>query len=213
MTNMKCPKCGFEQEEAAECIRCGIVFAKFKDSEPPIQPKPSSSSPPPKAPDKETKRLRVGIVTVAAMCVFSFFAGMVSMQAMTDSLEKDKQPVQVKPVKVTKKTKTINPKPEKKKRAIRKTDWREREDTSMAYIMMEDFVKNRLKAPKTAEFPSVWSGRDKHVTYLGNQRYRIASYVDAQNSFGALIRNHFVGEIEQKSKDRWSLVSFNFIER
>jgi hypothetical protein len=25
-----CPKCGFEQEDAPECHRCGIIFAKFK---------------------------------------------------------------------------------------------------------------------------------------------------------------------------------------
>jgi len=30
---MKCPKCGFEQAEAAECARCGILFARFEQME------------------------------------------------------------------------------------------------------------------------------------------------------------------------------------
>lgn len=28
---MTCPNCGFEQEEANECLRCGVVVAKFRD--------------------------------------------------------------------------------------------------------------------------------------------------------------------------------------
>lgn len=27
---VSCPKCGFEQEGEVECVRCGIIFAKFK---------------------------------------------------------------------------------------------------------------------------------------------------------------------------------------
>jgi hypothetical protein len=30
MAVMKCPKCGFEQEAASECRRCGIVFARYR---------------------------------------------------------------------------------------------------------------------------------------------------------------------------------------
>jgi hypothetical protein len=30
---MKCPKCGFEQPVALECVRCGIVFSKFAKSQ------------------------------------------------------------------------------------------------------------------------------------------------------------------------------------
>ncbi len=30
-----CPKCGFEQDGGTECIRCGIIFAKYKPPPPP----------------------------------------------------------------------------------------------------------------------------------------------------------------------------------
>ena len=32
-TTLSCPKCGFEQDSEVECLRCGIIFAKYK---PPI---------------------------------------------------------------------------------------------------------------------------------------------------------------------------------
>lgn len=36
-TTVTCPKCAFEQEERAECLRCGIIFAKFKPTEGPAE--------------------------------------------------------------------------------------------------------------------------------------------------------------------------------
>jgi len=33
-TTIFCPKCGFEQEGEVECLRCGIIFAKYK---PPVE--------------------------------------------------------------------------------------------------------------------------------------------------------------------------------
>lgn len=36
-TTVTCPKCAFEQEEGAECLRCGIIFAKFKPTEAPAE--------------------------------------------------------------------------------------------------------------------------------------------------------------------------------
>ena len=32
-----CPKCGFEQAEGEECLRCGIIFRKYKPLSPPVQ--------------------------------------------------------------------------------------------------------------------------------------------------------------------------------
>jgi hypothetical protein len=91
--------------------------------------------------------------------------------------------------------------------------WREQDNSIMAYIMMEDFVKQQLKAPKSADFPGILDGRAEHVKYLGNQKYRIVSYVDAQNSFGASIRNNFIGEIEQTSEDHWKLIMLDIVPR
>ncbi|MBU4185805.1 MAG: hypothetical protein KKI12_10040 [Proteobacteria bacterium] len=90
--------------------------------------------------------------------------------------------------------------------------WKTEDNKSMAYIMMEDFVKRRLKSPSTAEFPGVFDGKLDHVTSLDGQKYRIVSYVDAQNSFGAQIRTRFIGEIQQVSDDQWQLISLNLLE-
>lgn len=92
-------------------------------------------------------------------------------------------------------------------------DWRSESNSGMAYIMMEDFVRDRLKAPRTAHFPGVFDNRDEHVTFLGSQKYRIVSYVDSENSFGAMIRTRFVGEIKQVEEDRWQLISLDFQDR
>lgn len=90
--------------------------------------------------------------------------------------------------------------------------WKTEDNKSMAYIMMEDFVKRRLKSPNTAEFPGVFDRRLDHVTSLSDHKYRIVSYVDAQNSFGVQIRTRFVGEIQQVSDDQWQLISLNLLE-
>ena len=39
-TAIPCPKCGFEQEEGPECLRCRIVFSKFKPPVPAVEEPP-----------------------------------------------------------------------------------------------------------------------------------------------------------------------------
>jgi len=45
------------------------------------------------------------------------------------------------------------------------------------------------------------------VTDLGNGRYRVQGWVDAQNSFGAMIRSNFVVELETSDGETWQCTS------
>lgn len=85
--------------------------------------------------------------------------------------------------------------------------WREMDASLEAAVMMGTFVKERLKAPSTADFKP---GYSDSVTRLEGQRYRVISWVDAQNSFGAKLRNHFIGEVEQVERGRWELITLEF---
>lgn len=89
--------------------------------------------------------------------------------------------------------------------------WKTHQSRNLSYTLMQDFVKDRLKSPRTAKFPNIFT-KDEHVNYLGNQKYEIDSYVDSENSFGAVIRTHFIGVIEQKDEDTWSLISLELFD-
>lgn len=63
-----------------------------------------------------------------------------------------------------------------------------------AYACAKEKVVSMLKAPSTADFP--WSSFVQDVEYVGlaESRYpqfRITSFVDAENSFGAMIRSNY----------------------
>ena len=69
----------------------------------------------------------------------------------------------------------------------------------LAYNYAESFVKKKLKSPSSAKFAGLFEKRD-HITKVGDRKYKIVSYVDSQNGFGAMIRSNwsctitFVGE-------------------
>ena len=63
-------------------------------------------------------------------------------------------------------------------------------------------VEEQLKSPSTADFPSV-----NHATITkSGASYTVSSYVDAENSFGAIIRTNFTVTIE-KSGDIYTITS------
>jgi hypothetical protein len=78
-----------------------------------------------------------------------------------------------------------------------------------AFVMCKEFVRDRLKAPRTAKFQSVTQA---DFDYKGGQTWRVSSWVDAENSFGAMIRTDFVCEIRYEGDDEWRLVDLELFE-
>lgn len=71
-----------------------------------------------------------------------------------------------------------------------------------AYLMSERFVKQQLRAPATAIFPSI---TEAAITYLGAGRFFIAAHVDAENGFGALIRSPFNVTLRYVGNETWEV--------
>lgn len=87
--------------------------------------------------------------------------------------------------------------------------WLKRDNSIMAYIMTESWVKENLVSPGSAEFPDSFTKR-QHTRRMTDQRYRIESYVDSQNQFGAMLRTYFTAEVQQVGESNWQLNSLEF---
>jgi hypothetical protein len=88
--------------------------------------------------------------------------------------------------------------------------WKTKDNKTMAYVMMQDFVKDRLRSPGSAKFE--WITEPACTIEKDGFEYRISSWVDSQNDFGALLRTRFSGVVRQVDKENWELVSLNFSE-
>lgn len=78
-----------------------------------------------------------------------------------------------------------------------------------AYVMSQVFVKKHLKAPSTADFASFSEAK---ILREPNNKFTVVSYVDAENSFGAKLRNHYRCELVYDGIDNWILVNFQMNE-
>jgi hypothetical protein len=68
------------------------------------------------------------------------------------------------------------------------------------HIQAQQFVSRALKAPSTAKFPAL----PYEAKSLGDGFYRVKSYVDSQNSFGAMIRSDWTVDMALV-EDHWFL--------
>ena len=73
--------------------------------------------------------------------------------------------------------------------------------SDVAEIMCQEFVKDRLKSPSSAEFSATTSG-------LGPQ-FVVTGTVDSQNSFGAMMQNRFSCTVTEDGDGGWSLVDLS----
>lgn len=74
-----------------------------------------------------------------------------------------------------------------------------------AVTACEGFMKQRLKAPATAKY-SGWL--DSSTTPAVDGSTIVNAYVDAQNSFGALIRTRYLCRVSPDSGGNWRLLDF-----
>jgi hypothetical protein len=71
-----------------------------------------------------------------------------------------------------------------------------------AAVLCEMLVERSLVAPSTAKFPANGTRDTKSA---GNGIYITNSYVDAQNSFGAMIRNNYYCKLQFANND-WTVI-------
>jgi len=65
----------------------------------------------------------------------------------------------------------------------------------------QEYVTRKLRTPFTAKFPIPSQAR---VTKIENNQYTIASYVEAKNSYGILLRKNYECIVRyEPDKDRW----------
>ena len=78
-------------------------------------------------------------------------------------------------------------------------------DKLEAQLMAHQFVTEKLRSPRSAKFDS--GDCEKTVTDLGEGKYEVKGWVDAQNAFGALLRSDFACVVQFVGRGRWQCVS------
>jgi len=72
-----------------------------------------------------------------------------------------------------------------------------------AFLACKQFVTERLRAPTTAKFPN---SSDAVVNLVSGGEWTVASHVDSQNGFGAMIRSTVTCTVKPVEGDKWRLV-------
>ena len=100
---------------------------------------------------------------------------------------------------------------ERREQEIANADkWKEQDNGTMAFVMANQRIKEQLKSPSTAKFPSITT---KGVAVVKQEfTYTVTGYVDSQNSFGAVVRTRYQVIIEQVSKDDWRVKDISILE-
>lgn len=187
-----CPKCGYtrrpeDQAPDYECPKCGIVYAKYlehlriKNSVEETAPQPTAATPVPEpsATAAEGTAPAVKKPRTLGDQVYGWLVILVIVWAVFPS-GSDKK---------------------KATAAVAPTD-----HSSSAFVRCQRYVRDRLKAPATADFPFL----DRRTWKFDDDVYVVKSYVDAQNSFGAMLRTNWHCKVQYVGGD-WKLLELELI--
>lgn len=202
MALIKCTECGnMVSDKADRCPHCGcpvsvILSETAKAPEnPPVQETAQRPAPAPKAPapavDPEPqathdKKVQQGFIFAMCLVVLCIIGVMVTSA---------NQPVPAKsPTTPTTQTSGHSSKYTPSSSSSSSSDSSStinaaRHSDEDAFYCATLIVEDYLKAPSTAKFCKL---SDATVTHLGNGEYMVTGWVDAENSYGAMIRSDFV---------------------
>ncbi len=76
-------------------------------------------------------------------------------------------------------------------------------DRTEACLICQKFVEKALKAPASADHPGCLEADVKHGV---EGIWRVETYVDAENAFGATLRTRYVCDVKVTRADKWALV-------
>lgn len=200
MALIKCTECGnMVSDKADRCPHCGcpvsiILSETAKAPEnPPVQepaqrpaPAPEASAPAvdPEPQAAHDKKVQQGFIFAMCLVVLCIIGVMVTSA---------NQPVPAKsPTTPTTQTSGHSSKhtsSSSSSSSSSSTTNTARHSDEDAFYCAQLIVEDYLKAPSTAKFCKL---SDATVTHLGNGEYMVTGWVDAENSYGAMIRSDFV---------------------
>ena len=74
-----------------------------------------------------------------------------------------------------------------------------------AYLAAKQLINRRLKSPSTAKYANYGYGENPAIVeFYEDGTYRVKIWVDAQNSFGAMLRNTYQVDMKRVG-DNWKL--------
>lgn len=202
MALIKCTECGnMVSDKADRCPHCGcpvsvILSETAKAPEnPPVQEPAQSPAPPLKAsapavdPDPQAahdKKVQQGFIFAMCLVVLCIIGVMVTSANQPVPAKSPTTPTTQTSGHSSKHTPSSSSSSSSGSSSTINTARHSDEDAFYcATLIVEDY----LKAPSTAKFCKL---SDATVTHLGNGEYMVTGWVDAENSYGAMIRSDFV---------------------
>jgi hypothetical protein len=83
---------------------------------------------------------------------------------------------------------------------------------SDAVIATHEFVKQHLVSPAIADFPFALDG-EGHATKMDDSPFRVHSFVDSQNAFGATMRTNYSCKVVFHPDESYDCSDFKFLLR